>query len=178
MVFQLLCYLFICILNTSSLSKNMEEAIINLSTDSYHLGTCFRDIHYIQALAYADEVGSINSRSGKYVGFNVEIDGVEYCVTLNQEPNGNGAILTSEINKGFKCESLAEETSPIEEQSLALQKRVDKARAMGINDFTIEDAIGLEAADEVAKQCEEFNKLCEGKTPEEIKEIEKHFDFL
>ncbi len=84
-------------LKTSNLSKNMEKAIVNLSTDSYPLGTCFKEIQYVQALAYADEVGNIISQSGKYIEFNVEIDRVEYRVSLNQEPNGNSAILTSNI---------------------------------------------------------------------------------
>jgi hypothetical protein len=93
-----LVVLFIYIyFKTSSFSKNMKNAIVYLSTDSHPLGTCFEEIHYAQALAYADEVGSIRSQSGQYIEFNVEIDGVEYFVTLNREPNGNGAILTSKI---------------------------------------------------------------------------------
>lgn len=82
---------------TSSFSSNMKKGIVHLSTDSYPLGTCFEEIHYAQALAYADEVGSIISKSGQYVEFNVEIDGINYFVTLNREPGGNGAILTSKI---------------------------------------------------------------------------------
>jgi len=82
---------------TSSFSKNMKKAILYLSTDSHPLGTCFDEIHYAQALAYADEVGNISSQSGQYVEFNVEIDDVKYFVTLNREPSGNGAILTSKI---------------------------------------------------------------------------------
>jgi len=82
---------------TSSFSKNIKKAIVYLSTDSHPLGTCFEEIHYAQALAYADEVGSITSHSGQYVEFTVEIDGVNYFVTLNREPGGNGAILTSKI---------------------------------------------------------------------------------
>lgn len=75
----------------------MKNAIVYLSTDTSSLGTCFDEIHYAQALAYAKEVGNISSQHGHYVEFNVGIDGVKYFITLNREPNGSGAILTSRI---------------------------------------------------------------------------------
>jgi hypothetical protein len=90
----LLIYMY---LQTSNFSKNIEKAITYLSSDSYPLGTCFNEFHYVQVLAYADEVGNILSQSRQYVEFSVEIDAKEYFVTLNREPNGNGAIITSKI---------------------------------------------------------------------------------
>ncbi|MBT4290056.1 MAG: hypothetical protein HOD92_22250 [Deltaproteobacteria bacterium] len=90
----LIAYLFIKHLN---FSKNMEKAIVYLSSDSYPLGTCFDEIRYAQALAYADEVGNIISKRGQYVEFEVKINGDSYFVTLNREPDRNGAILTSKI---------------------------------------------------------------------------------
>jgi hypothetical protein len=82
---------------TLSFSKNIKKAIVFLSTDSNPLGACIEEIHYAQALAYADEVGSITSRRGQYVEFTVEIDEVNYFVKLSREPGGNRAILTSRI---------------------------------------------------------------------------------
>ena len=74
----------------------VEKGIICLSEDSSPLGTHLEGLHYAQVLAYADEYARITHTSGQYVEFNVMIDGSKYLVTLNREPNGNGAILNSE----------------------------------------------------------------------------------
>ncbi len=78
-------------------NSNIKEVIVYLSEDSYIVGRCFGDIYYMEALAYASIIGSIQTQRGQYVEFNVKIDGVNYFVTLDREPNGNCAILRSKI---------------------------------------------------------------------------------
>ncbi len=94
---SLLIFFVYMIFKTSKVKPTMEKAITYLATDSSPLGTCFSEISYPQALGYASEVGTIQKKVNSYVEFTVDINGLDYLVTLNKEPTGNGAILTSRI---------------------------------------------------------------------------------
>lgn len=78
-----------------SVKPNMEKAIVYLSKNESAIGTCFKEISYPQALAYANELGVITNQIGPYIEFEIRIDEKNYAVTLNKEPGGSGAILNA-----------------------------------------------------------------------------------
>ena len=80
---------------TKNLKTNMEKAIVYLSNDNHFQGTCFDEISYTQAIGYASETGQITDQVGLYIEFKVEINEKKYEVTLNREPNRDGAILNA-----------------------------------------------------------------------------------
>ena len=90
----LMLFLFM-IYKAKSVKSNLQKAIVYLSNNESIVGTCFKEISYQHARTYANEVGMITYQSGPYIEFEVQIDEKSYAVTLNREPNGNGAVLTA-----------------------------------------------------------------------------------
>lgn len=84
------------IFKTKNVKKNMNKAVVHLADNHSGLGVCFKEIRYVQARAYAEEVGEIKKQIGNYFEFSVEIDGKSYAVCINKEPEGKGAIIKSE----------------------------------------------------------------------------------
>jgi hypothetical protein len=80
---------------TKDLKANMEKAIVHLSNNKHSLGTCFNEISYPQAVGYAGEMGQITYQQGSYIEFSIQINRKKYQVTLNSEPDGDGAVLNA-----------------------------------------------------------------------------------
>ncbi|NOR80561.1 MAG: hypothetical protein GQ529_06955 [Methyloprofundus sp.] len=72
----------------------METAILYLSPESFPPETHFDDIHYSQAVTYANKFGSITHTNGEYIEFNVIIDNKQFSVTLDKA-SGEGVKLSS-----------------------------------------------------------------------------------
>lgn len=90
----LILFLFM-IYRAKRVKSNLQKAIVYLSKNESIIGTCFKEISYQHAHAYASELGVMTYQSGPYIEFEVQIDEKSYAVTLNREPNGNGAVLTA-----------------------------------------------------------------------------------
>lgn len=82
----------------------MDAAIKFLANNPSGLATRFDEINYVQALAYAEEYGTIeldmsqildSNANQNYKTFLIEIDGSIYEVDLNKEPEGDGALLNA-----------------------------------------------------------------------------------
>jgi hypothetical protein len=79
-------------------TKNMEKAIVQLARNQGFKTALIEEILYIDALVYGDEVGKNITKRGHYVEFTVDIDSINYTVTVEREPLGKRAIIGSKLN--------------------------------------------------------------------------------
>ncbi len=79
--------------------KHMELAIVQLASANYgRRGALIEEIKYLDALVYGDEEGKNITQKGHYVEFTVDIDSINYTVTVEREPLGKRAIIGSKLN--------------------------------------------------------------------------------
>lgn len=78
---------------TFSFKKKFEQSIIYLSKNKHTLGVCFEGINYVQAVAYANEIGTVSHKTGTYLEFYVEINNNKYKVMLDKETFGENVVL-------------------------------------------------------------------------------------
>ena len=76
--------------------KHMELAIVQLARANYgRRGALIEQVQYLDALIYGDEEGKNITKKGHYVEFTVDIDSINYTVTVEREPLGKRAIISS-----------------------------------------------------------------------------------